>query len=50
LNFDSSAASRWLKSFLLVNLDQRFVNKIQCVVEIGTAPIAPAARLREFCR
>jgi len=50
LNFDSSAASRWLKSFLLVNLDQRFVNKIQRVVEIGTAPIAPAARLREFCR
>jgi hypothetical protein len=38
LSFDSSAASRWLESFLLVNLGQRFVNQIQRVVEIGTAP------------
>ncbi len=38
LNFDSSAANRWLESFLLVNLGQCFVNQIQRVVEIGTAP------------
>jgi hypothetical protein len=38
-SFDSSAASRWVKSFLLVNLGQRFVNQIQRVVEIGAAPI-----------
>jgi hypothetical protein len=48
LSFDSSAASRWLKSFLLVNLGQCFVNQIQRVVEIG-APLCTSRPLREFC-
>jgi len=59
LSFDSSAASRWLESFLLVNLGQRFVNQIQRVVETRrdktehhrpTSTACPPANEREVCR